>query len=116
MRPDRSRKGPGRCVLVASKLAFPKCLGSVVLTKGAISEKLRWQFERLKNHLPANRPSPRIAGGTRCGFDRVDFDPVTRRYAFVKDGHAADASTGNFFDMRLKTTKIRLRAREDANP
>lgn len=48
-----------------------------------------------------------------AGFDRVDFDPLTGRYVFVKDGQVvepeAESGASNFFDRVLKNG-------DDGNP
>jgi hypothetical protein len=37
-----------------------------------------------------------------AGFDRVEFDSVTGRYLFIKEGQEAEILPGNFFDEKLK--------------
>jgi hypothetical protein len=37
-----------------------------------------------------------------AGFDRVEFDSVTGRYLFLKEGQNPETGPGNFFDEKLK--------------
>lgn len=36
-----------------------------------------------------------------AGYDRVEFDPKSGRYIFVKDGQVAEPASSNFFDEKL---------------
>ena len=43
-----------------------------------------------------------LRAAREAGFDRVEFDPVTGRYMFQKDGQETHAEPNNFFDEKLK--------------